>query len=217
MSQAARARLSERMRTANPMQRAEIAAKVAASTRGTQRPKSAEGLEAIATAARARMLSAANPMKNPAVHQAAMAKQLARTTSKNEAHFRDWALGLGLPVTHQGDGSLWVGRRNPDFRVTGQHKVIEVTQSACFNNGLRVRTIEGYANPTIAHYESKKWRCLVVFKRDHRCAIPSALARVTEDFASPDSNWSGVWHFDRLIRFDESAAESGSTTSPAHP
>jgi hypothetical protein len=147
-----------------------------------------------------------NPMRNPETHRAALAKTLSRAMSKNEAHFLAWAAERCLPIKSTGDGSFWIGRRNPDARVIDQRKVIEVTQRECFIGERKPRTVEGYGLESLRHYEGKGWRCLVVFKKDHRCVIPPALEPVIRDFVSQDSNWSGVWYFDRLIRLDESPA-----------
>lgn len=193
----------KRMSANNPMRRPEVALKVSKSTKGVARPKSEKALKNISAAARRRMLSDQNPMRDPAIHKAAMAKVLARVTSKSELHFRDWAIENGLLLTHCGDGTLWVGRRNPDFRVPGQKKVIEITMKECFAGGKKVRTAQGYGLHSISHYKSKNWNCLVVFKKDHRCSIPTKLVTVLKDFLSPVSNWSGVWNYDRLIPFEE--------------
>lgn len=208
MSAAGRQRVSALMKKNNPMKRPDVVAKVSATTKGKPRPKSAEGSANIAAAARKRMLSPANPMKNLATYRAAMQRTLSRQTSKNELHFKAWCEARALPIQHRGDGSLWVGKRNPDFLVAGQRKVIEVTQKECFAGRRKARSAADYGMETIRHYRSKGWECLVVFKRDHRCTIPEALLPVIQDFASPESSWSGVWNYDALIPFGGSPAES---------
>ena len=154
------------------------------------------------------MLSADNPMRDKAVHQAAMAKILLRQKSKNEVHFEEWCAERAVPIHYTGDGSLWIGRRNPDFRVDGQKKLIEVTQKECFIGRRKQRSPMEYGMQTVRHYRSKGWDCLVVFKRDHRCTIPAQLLGVIQDFVSKESSWSGVWNFAELIPFDGASAAS---------
>jgi len=149
-------------------------------------------------AARARMLSDRNPMRNPATHRKALAKTLRLRVSKTEIKFGAWAKARGLPLKHTGGALMWIGRRNPDFRVIGKKKCVEVTQKECFAGGRKPRTLEGYALPTIRHYEGKGWKCLVVYVKDHRCALPTRLAETLTRFAASD--WSGVWLYDRLIQ-----------------
>lgn len=200
MSVKQRASQAARMRISNPMRRPEVAAKVAKSLRGQPLRLSESTKTKMAQAARARMLSDANPMRNPEISAAVMSRLLGRVRSKSEAQFEQWAIENNVTLAPTGDGRFWIGRRNPDFRVPQQRKVIEVTEAQCFVGGRRPRTLTGYALPTIAHYASKGWLTLVVYKRDYRCMIPAALLPVLRSFVSPESNWSGVWHFDRLLQ-----------------
>lgn len=212
-SEAQRASARERMLNSNPMKRAEVRQKVSATTKGRPINRSADGMQNIAQAARKRMLSASNPMKQPGAHQAAMAKIMSRSgPSKNELHFMEWSKARALPVEFVGNGQLWIGRRNPDFRIPWQKKLIEVTQRECFTNERRPRTLEDYGAQTARHYLSKGWHVLVIWKKDHRCLIPEQLAEVIRRFASPESNWSGAWNYDRLMSFDEGSGEFVSTT-----
>ena len=181
------------------MRRPEVAARVSATTKGKPRKRGKDWAVNVAAAARKRMLSERNPMRNPETHRKALAKTLATRQSKAEAKFQAWAVARGLPLVHTSAAVLWVGRRNPDFRVVGQHAVVEVTQKECFAGRRKIRTLESYALPTIRHYEKKGWRCLVIYLKDHRCAIPSLLAPAIESFVV--SNWSAVWMYDRLILF----------------
>jgi hypothetical protein len=152
-------------------------------------------------------------MKNPATHRAAIAKTLDRSgPSKSEAHFAAWAAKRGLGLLSTGQAGMWIGRRNPDFRVLGQKKVIEVTLKECFTNQRRPRTVQEYGLSTVRHYTSKGWQVLVIWKRDHRCRIPDALEEVIRRFVSPELCWSGAWHYDRLLVFDGYRGEFVSTT-----
>jgi len=171
------------------MRRPEVAAKMSASTMGLSRPKSAQARLNIAAAAPRRM------------------RALGLGPSKNELHFLEWAQAHSLSLAHTGarPWDLRIGRRIPDFRVLDQQKVVEVAQKMCFNDGaMEVRTPDGYGREKIAHYRSNGWACLVVFKRGHRSAIPPDLETVIRNFTSPGSSWSGVWHYDRLIPYEES-------------
>lgn len=150
------------------------------------------------------MLSADNPMRNRAVYRAAMIRVLSRQKPKNEEHFEGWLRKQGIVLSVTADGSFWIGHRNPDYRVPGQRKVLELTQKECFIGERRKRTPEGYGVECITHYRNKGWECLVIFKRDHRCVIPSKLKDVLLEYMSPESRWSGVWNFDELIPFGES-------------
>jgi hypothetical protein len=203
------------MLTKNPMKDPVTAAKVSVASRGVPRPKSKAGRANIAAAARRRMLSDQNPMKDPETHRRAMAKILNRELSKNEIHFRDWAMTHGLPLEHV-SGTVWIGRATPDFRVTSQKKCVEVSQNAVFIGRLVRRTARTYGIERIRQMLAKGWRCLVVFKKCHRSTIPAALIPILLDFASPESNWSGVWNYDRLLLFDESKDGLVSTTSRVH-
>lgn len=216
MTSSRRESLRMRMRLHNPMRDPEVAKRVTEKLRGKPRTKSVEGLRNIAAAARRRMLSDQNPMRNPEVHRKAASKWLAREVSKNELHFRDWAEERGLGLQHV-SGHLWLRNMTPDFRVPGQKKCLEVSQREVFVGKRIKRTAETYGLDRIRRMVATKWRCLVVFKRDHRGAIPEELADVIRDFASPESSWSGVWDYDRLRRFDASKGDFESTTSPARP
>lgn len=198
MSMDARQRISARMTADNPMRRPDVAAKVSASQKGRPRTKSPEGLRNIAAAARKRMLSAANPMRDPLLRQQSVNAFLQRHPSKSELAFDAWTKGMNLPLVRVGDGSLWIGRRNPDFRIVGQKKVVELTQKEVFIGRRKARNWMNYGVPTIEHYRKKRWRCLVIFVKD-RVAFPPQLAKTIADFASPESSWSAVWEFDGLM------------------
>lgn len=195
-----RERAAARMRADNPMRRPGVAKAVGEKARGRPLKLSPEVRARLSEMARVRMKSDRNPMKDDVIRNDVLQRVLSRVRSKNEQHFEDWAKANGMELSAVGGGTFWIGRRNPDFRVPGQKKVIEVTQRTCFAGGQRVRTVETYGAPTISHYSSKGWSCLVIFKRDHRCIIPSSLIPVLNDYLSKESNWSGIWNFDRLIR-----------------
>lgn len=146
------------------------------------------------------MLSDLNPMRDPLKHQQVTARFLDRHTSKMESNFRQWASESGLPLEHSGSGTLWIGRHNPDFRVVGQKKVLELTQKECFVGFRKSRNIPSYAIPTIGHYEAKGWKCLVVFMKD-RARPTEALKAKILDFTSKGNRWSGVWNYGQFVPF----------------
>jgi hypothetical protein len=182
--------------------------------RGIKHKRGPTWAKNVAESARRRMLSDANPMKNPEKHRAAMQKILSRQKSKNEISFETWIERNGVNLRPTGDGSFWIGRRNPDYRVPKQRKVVELTMKECFIGYRKKRDPEGYGMDTIRHYRSKGWECLVIFRKDYRTDPPAELRLILENFMRPKSDWSGVWHFDRLIPYGQSVEPSMSTTSP---
>jgi hypothetical protein len=128
MSDANKKANSERMKCRNPMKDKATAEKVSQKTKGKTQNKSAAGLKAISDAARKRMLSDKNPMKGTDGHRKAMEKIFAhKAPSKNEIHFRDWCEQNQIQLEWTGNALLWIGRKNPDFRVPLQKKAVEVT------------------------------------------------------------------------------------------
>lgn len=185
--------MSERMRVSNPMTRPQIAAKAGQTRKGRPLKRSAIGIANISRAAKRRMLSDANPMKDAATARRVHAQNLSRETpSKNEQTFFEEATRRGIVLKATGAGTMWIARRNPDFRVPGQKKVIEVTQAECFVNRGVPRTPEGYAYPTIRHYQKHGWNCLVVYRK-HKCVDAERLWGVLAEFVKPTSQWRGVW------------------------
>lgn len=175
----------------------------------------------ISAAARERIsqrMRTNNPMRDPLVAlKANRARMLAQSPTKVELRFSRWSKDRAIPISFRGTGKLWIDRRNPDFRVIGQKKIIEVTTRGIFNGGtVEDRTPESYGAAAIKHYTKSGWACLVVFcPEDYRHRLPDTLLPVITDFCSKASSWSGVWNFDRLIRFAGSSGECASTTSRA--
>jgi hypothetical protein len=193
-------RISKLMTANNPMKRPEVAQKMALSRRGVKTKFSPAHREFLSKTARQRMLSDKNPMKNPKIAQKAFRNRVQRPTSLHESAFKDWLEANNFPIQHTGNNFMWINRRNPDFRVTGQKKAIELTQGQCFNNHRILRTMENYARPTIQHYQASKWQCLVIFlkKNTEPCL---QLKNALINFMLPECNWSGVWNYDKLILF----------------
>lgn len=204
-----------RMRAHNPMQRPEIAAKVSARTKGKAKPRSAQWLVNVAAAARKRMLSDQNPMRQPGVAARIYAQTAAvKGPSRNEMEFGAQCQTLGIPLRYTGDGYMWIARRNPDFRIPGMQKVIEVTQEACFRGVMIDRSPDVYALPSIRHYETSGWRCLVVY-RYHRRRDSPLLWTAIRRFILED--WSGLWWRSALYQSSAWSSPSPSTISPAIP
>lgn len=216
-SDAAKAAASERMKRDNPMKRPEVAAKVSATTKGRPANHSPQGLANIAAAARKRMLSDANPMKDPEIAQKVHRQNLARQgRSKTEDRMEKWATLAGVPLRYTGDGFMWLGGRNPDFRV-GEKSCLEVTQRRIWapqDGGVQERSPEGYGLDTIRHYLSVGWQSLVVFlPRRPRVNCPDGLSEALRFFT--EGEWSGVWTGRGLLMYDESTDALVSTTSDA--
>jgi len=133
-----------------------------------------------------------------------MEKILSHKISAFEKSFWEWLQVNSLPLTHTGQGTIWINRRNPDFRVNGQKKAVELSQQMVFTPklGTFLRTVESYGLPTIQHYEKHRWRCLVVFQKRGQ-EFSNQLKNAILDFSSDQSNWSGVWNYDQLIRLSD--------------
>jgi hypothetical protein len=146
-----------------------------------------------------------NPMFDPEIAQRANTKRmLAELPSKVELRFSRWTKEHQLPISFRGNGLLWINRRNPDFRVLEQKKVIEITTSAVYDGMEKVdRTAANYGLNTVAHYTKSQWQCLVIFcPADHRHRLPATLLPVVINYCLRESNWSGIWDYSELIRFD---------------
>lgn len=110
-----------------------------------------------------------------------------------------------------GNATMWIGRRNPDFRV-GKRLCVEVTQHGVFNSCEPTpRTVDGYAIPTIRHYESKGWACLVVFLQSHRRKfITDGLQAAVRSFIAEKR--SAIFDLGKFWFVDPSPGSSASTT-----
>ena len=75
----------------------------------------------VATSLRMKLF---NPMKKPEVVKKNWEAHTYK--SKMEQKLEELFQEAALPIEHVGAGKLWLNKRNPDFRVTGQKKVIEV-------------------------------------------------------------------------------------------
>jgi hypothetical protein len=167
---------------------------------------------------RSRRMRLHNPMKDPDI--AAKSRRSAAAVispSKTEIRFAEWCKSKGLPLVFVGDGQLWVNRKNPDFRVASQGKVVELSQEGIFNGQeIQKRHADDYGLDKVRHYRKSRWQCLVIFVR-HRQELADELAQAIRDFAKLGTLTSGVWNFDELLLFDESSStlRSQSLTSTA--
>lgn len=174
--------------------------------------KSAEGVAKIRAAARKRMRSSMNPMKDPEIARRVHSRCLHRSEkSKTEEWFESIAAAAKLPILFTGNGSCWIARRNPDFVAIGQKAAIEVTQDMVFNSVEAIpRTLGGYATKTIAHYLEHGWRCLVVFLPCHRGKAPRGLVETVRSFL--ESGGSLAWRCGESFQFGESTGALASST-----
>lgn len=108
-------------------------------------------------------LSKNNAMKDPELVKRVYSKRLKKGyKSLPEIRLEEVFCKLNLPVRYVGDGSFWVRGKNPDFKVSGEKKVIEVTQYGYLKRD------ENWAAKRIAHFKRYGFKCLVIFY-DKRC------------------------------------------------
>lgn len=74
-----------------------------------------------------------------------------------EIKFMEFCKNNNLPVKFVGHGDFWVKGKNPDFKVIGEKKVIEVT-----NYGYLGRD-ESWAGDIKKHYEDNNFKARVIF------------------------------------------------------
>lgn len=203
---------SERMKRDNPMWDPKVARqvgqKVSARWREHGDPRTPEGIRNIRDAARRRMLSSANPMKDPETARKVHRQNLAKATP---TFTERWIMEMDPTLRWTGDGSLWIGNRNPDFEAD-PGRVIETCQKGFFNSGVMVqRTPEGYGIASIRHYRSHSRECLVVFLPSHRRKTEAVGAsRAISWFKAAER--SGVYSGGRLFEYDAASDSLASTT-----
>lgn len=62
-----------------------------------------------------------------------------------------------FPIRYVGNAKVWIGRKNPDFIVVGQKKVIEITDKTAI-----FRDFDKYKKERTAHFEEYGYKCLVL-------------------------------------------------------
>lgn len=94
-----------------------------------------EGQKKIDWATVSERMKKNNPMKNPkTVKKNWEAHQ--RRMSKLEIRFQKLVQRYDLPIEYVGNGKFWIENQNPDFKVIGENKVIELYDSSYKpNNG----------------------------------------------------------------------------------
>ena len=116
----------------------------------------AKGKEVIGKIARIRALTN-NPMKNPETAMKAYTnacKNRSKGKSSLEIKFENFAKKYLLPLEYVGDGSVWINHKNPDFRVIGQKKCIEIGVS--YFRGSK------YIQERQTHFAKYGWNCFVI-------------------------------------------------------
>lgn len=200
----------QRMRERNPMKRPDVVAKMVASKEGQTFKRSPAGAARVREAARRRMLGPGNPMKNPETARRVYESACSRT---QKTKTEQWAHEVCPELAFTGHAGMWIGRRNPDFRVPGQKKCVEVTQHGVFNSAAPIpRTVDGYAMATIRHYEAKGWKCLVVFLQSHRRKhLSNSLRKAVESFIAGEK--SAIFDLGRFWFVEPSQGATACSTS----
>lgn len=205
MSQEAREKISNMMKEQNPMKN-QASLEKSVQTRLNHGPylKSEQGLQNISIAAKKRMNSDQNPMKNPEIYQKTIEKILSHQKPKTEIHFENWLLENYIEnIEVTSNAKIWISKKNPDYRIKFQKKAIELTMKEVFIGEKINRSIERYAIPVIMHYIKHGWNCLVIYTKGHTSTIPSELKNILIDYQCEESNWSGIWYYDRLLKLEE--------------
>lgn len=187
---------SERMKQNNPMRRPGVVQRVV----NTILRKKAEGTvytHTMSDAGRA-ALSERMRQNNPMWNLETREKSLSQTRShlkpsKLELWFGHFCQRNKLPVWYTGTGEFWVHGRNPDFKIHNLPLLIEVTDG--YSRKPERRTIENYAQPTIAHYEQHGFRCLVVMLPERRQSRSAEMQRRLKDMINQfiETQESGIF------------------------
>ncbi len=97
-------------------------------------------------------------------------KGLLKRPTSIEKKFQEIINKYGLPYRYVGDGSFWVGRRNPDFMniqydSLGQKICIEVANRVHHQKPFQpFKTSEDWAENRIKHFAKWGWKCIVFFE-----------------------------------------------------
>ncbi len=81
-------------------------------------------------------------------------------------------LDKNILIEYVGNNKLWIEGKNPDYKIIGKNKVIEIT-SSCYN-----RTVENYDKKRIEHFEKNGYRCLCIWIE----YIPKYKTSINKDF-----------------------------------
>jgi hypothetical protein len=108
-----------------------------------------------------------------------------------EHHTMEVIASLGLPIRYTGNGSFWRGKKNPDFKVNGQNKVIETWYPKSFGRDL------GWAEDRRQAWEDEGFECLMLALTNK--TESEVIAKSLQNFVSngvlvtavePYRNWS---------------------------
>ena len=100
-----------------------------------------------------------NPMYDPDVVKKSWIGHQ-RPKSGYEVKFEGMCEHYGLDIKFVGDGSLFVGNRNPDFIIPNTNKLVEIYSSS-FQYLGKCRD-EDWVNSTQDFYESKGYKCICI-------------------------------------------------------
>lgn len=79
-----------------------------------------------------------------------------------EKKFTELIRIYNLPIEYVGNASFFIGYKNPDFKVIGQNKVIEVTSDAYGRN------INNYTKSIVNYYKIRGYDCLIIWSNCRR-------------------------------------------------
>lgn len=193
---------SERMKVNNPMHDSDVVAKVAETRRKTGADEqTSERLrqrweDPEYRAAQVKRMKTKNPMFKPEnVEKALRNRALQGEPSKMELWFSDLCEQNEFQIWYSGLGDFWVNGRNPDFKVHSRKLVIEITDGYTYRQSER--TVDSYALPTIEHYQTSGFGCLVVMMPSRRSLwkddLRESLTQAIRDFIATGK--SSVWTF----------------------
>jgi hypothetical protein len=95
-------------------------------------------------------------------------------------HLEKWVttLACDLPIRYVGDGTWWLAGVNPDFKVTGQRKVVEV-----FDPEWPVRK-DGWFEERKRYFRQRGYQCLIIPIRDWRRCSELAVRKLLTAFVA---------------------------------
>jgi hypothetical protein len=106
-------------------------------------------------------LKISNPMKREEVVVKNWRSHQHRPTNI-EKKFIELIKIYSLPIEYVGNANLFIGRKNPDFKVINQNKVIEVTSDAYGRN------TNDYGESSIDYYKNRGYDCLILWSNCRR-------------------------------------------------
>lgn len=201
----ARKRFSERMKKNNPMKNADVVAKAIEShAMNGSYQRAAERMRHLWEdpeyhQAQVDRMKSDNPMfKTENVEKSLRNRSVQPAQSKMELWFEELCRDHNLPIWYSGMSSFWVNGKNPDFKVHGRKMVIEITDGYT-HQSRTTRTIENYATPTLEHYKTHGYSCLVIMMPPRRqrwnAALQENLVKAIQNFLNTEQGMA--WSFDQ--------------------